>query len=162
IRFRDQQPVAGFHPIYGNNVQVVDGIEKAFPDIRLATKWKEQWSATEALDLVGHVEEGEIVVESGKRGEGTARPGTVRILERTPGGPRVEAAAPGAPGLFALRGSSPPPRVPPDERRVKCSRARPPFPATRAPAGKHTIDWIERVPGGRLSRFAPVLFLLIA
>jgi hypothetical protein len=162
IRFRDQQPVAGFHPIYGNNVQVVDGIEKAFPDIRLAQKWKEQWSATEALDLVGHLDEGEIVVESGKRGEGTARPGTVKILERTPERLRLEADAPDATWLFVLRGFFTYRTVLLDGKPVECFPAQLAFSAIRMPAGKHRVEWIERVPGGRLSRFGPVLFILIA
>ena len=162
IRFRDQQPVAGYHPIYGNNVQIVDGIEKAFPDIRLVQKWKEQWSATEALDLVGHVDEGEIVIESGKRGEGTARPGTVRVLERTPERLRLEADAPDATWLFVLRGFFTYRTVLLDGKPVECFPAQLAFSAIRMPAGKHLVEWIERVPGGRVSRFGPVLFLLIA
>jgi hypothetical protein len=31
------------------------------------------------------------------------------------------------------------------------------FTAVPIPAGRHSIDWQERVPGGRWSRFGPVL-----
>ena len=32
--------MTGYHPVYGNSIQIVDEIAKAYPDIRLAEKWR--------------------------------------------------------------------------------------------------------------------------
>jgi hypothetical protein len=160
IRFRDQKPVDGYQPIYGNDVQIVDGLDKTLPDIRLATKWREQWSATEALELLGHIEDGEIIVESGKRGEGSARPGTVRVLQRTPERLRLATDSLDPGWLFVLRGFFTYRTVLLDGKPVEVFPAQLAFSAIRVPSGRHTVEWIERVPGGRLSRWGPVLFVL--
>ena len=162
IRFRDQVPLTGYHPVYGNSIQIVDEIDKAYPDIRLVEKWREQWSATEALSLLGNLKDGEIVVESGKRGEGSARPGTVKVLERTPERLVVDAVAPDPAWLFVLRGYWTYRTVLLDGRKVETFPAQLAFSAVRVPAGKHRIEWRENVPGGWLSRWGPILFLFAA
>jgi hypothetical protein len=162
IRFRDQEPLAGYHPVYGNMIQIVDEIDKAYPDIRLVEKWREQWSATEALSLLGNLKDGEIVVESGKRGEGAARPGTVRVKERSPERLLLETEAPDPAWLFVLRGFTTYRTILLDGRKVECFPAQLAFSSIRVPAGRHTIEWRENVPGGRVSRWGPVLFLLAA
>jgi hypothetical protein len=86
----------------------------------------------------------------------------VKILERTPERLRLEADAPDATWLFVLRGFFTYRTVLLDGKPVECFPAQLAFSAIRMPAGKHRVEWIERVPGGRLSRFGPVLFILIA
>jgi hypothetical protein len=105
---------------------------------------------------------GEIVIESGSRTAGTARPGNLRILEKTPERLRVVAEAPDPTWLFLLRDYFGHRTVLMDGSPVEDAPAQLAFSAVRVPAGRHTIDWKETVPGGRISRWGPVLFVLAA
>jgi hypothetical protein len=102
------------------------------------------------------------VIESGSQTGGSARPGSLRILEKTPERLRVEAEAPDPTWLFVLRDYFSYRTVLLDGNPVEDAPAQLAFSAVRVPAGRHTIDWRETVPGGQVSRWGPVLFVLLA
>ncbi len=102
------------------------------------------------------------MIESGSQTAGSARPGSLRVLEKTPERLRVEAEAPDPTWLFVLRDYFGYRTVLLDGNPVEDAPAQLAFSAVRVPAGRHTIDWRETVPGGRVSRWGPVLFLLAA
>ena len=161
-RLRDQKPLAGYHRIRGNGLVDWDEQEAAFPDVRLVRRWREETGALAALSTLPLLNAGEIVIESGSRTAGTARPGSLRILEKTPERLRVEAEAPDPTWLFVLRDYFGHRTVLLDGNPVEDAPAQLAFSAVRVPAGRHTIDWRETVPGGRISRWGPVLFVLAA
>ena len=102
----------------------------------------------------------EIVVESGSRAAGTARPGQVSILEKTPERLSLETVAPDATWLFVLRGYWSGRTVLVDGKESEDAPAQLAFSAVRVPAGRHRIEWREEVPGWKISRFGPVLSAL--
>ncbi len=161
-RLRDQEPLAGYHRIRGDALMDWDEHEAPFPDVRLVEKWREETGALPALSSLPLLKAGEIVIESGSRSAGTARPGTLRVLEKTPERLVVEAEAPDPTWLFVLRDYFGHRTVLVDGNPVEDAPAQLAFSAVRVPAGRHTIDWTETVPGGRISRWGPVLFLLSA
>jgi hypothetical protein len=161
-RLRDQKPLAGYHRIRGDAVVDWDEHEAAFPDVRLVEKWREETGALSALSSLPLLKAGEIVIESGSRTDGTARPGRLRILEKSPERLRVEAEVPDPTWLFVLRDYFGYRTVLLDGNPVEDAPAQLAFSAIRVPAGRHTIDWRETVPGGRISRWGPVLFVLAA
>ncbi len=104
IRFRDQEPLPGYHPVRTDGLMDWDEHENPFPDIRLLTSWREESGALPALSAVPTQTAGQIVIESGATRLGAARPGRLRILEKSPERLRIEAEAPDPTWLFALRG----------------------------------------------------------
>lgn len=162
IRFRDQLPLAGFHRVGGDGLMDWDEHERAYPDIRLLTSWREETGALAAAHGLPLLTGGQIMIESGARGLGTARPGRLQILEKSPERLRLVADAPDPTWLFVLRGFWNHRRVLLDGRPVEDFPAQLAFSAARVPAGRHTIEWKELVPGGSVSVWGPVLFVLAA
>ena len=161
-RLRDQKPLAGYRRIRGDALLDWDEHEAPFPDVRLVERWREETGALPALSSLPLLKPGEIVIESGSQAAGSARPGSLRILEKSPERLRVEAAAPDPTWLFVLRDYFSYRTVLLDGNPVEDAPAQLAFSAVRVPAGRHTIDWREVVPGGGVSRWGPVLFVLFA
>jgi hypothetical protein len=161
VRYRDQLPLPGYRPFGGNAVQAWDSLDEALPDIRLVERWHERAGAGEAMELLPRLAAGEVVLETGRNADGAARPGRLRILERSPERLALETEAPDPTWLFVLRGYWSYRTVRLDGREVATSPAQLAFSALPVPAGKHRVDWQEDVPGGSVSRWGPVLFLLV-
>jgi hypothetical protein len=161
IRFRDQTPVPGYHPIGGDSLQVWDEHVRAFPDIRLLGGWLEAEGALPALHSISQLRAGEAVVESGAARRGAARPGQWRVLERTPERLVVDVEALDPGWLFVLRAWWPYRSVRVDGRPVEAVPAQLAFSAVPISAGRHRVEWDERLPGFELSRLGPILFGMI-
>ncbi|HKF44394.1 MAG TPA: hypothetical protein VKG01_14930 [Thermoanaerobaculia bacterium] len=162
VRYRDQLELPGYRPFGGNAVQGWDVLDSALPDIRLVERWHERPGPAEAMELLGKLPAGEIVLESGRSADGSARPGTLKILERSPERLRLETRSPDPIWLFVLRGFWPHRTVKLDGREAPVFASQLAFSAMVVPAGTHRIDWRERVPGGAFSMWGPVLYLLLA
>lgn len=162
VRYRDQQALGGYRPIRSFGLQEWDEHRAAFPDIRLLETWREEPNLLAAANSVPRLAEGEVVIEGDASRRGRARPGTVRIIEKTPERLRLELSAPDPTWLFVLRGYWIHRWVALDGREVEPAPAQIAFSAVRVPAGTHRLEWEERVPGGRVSRWGPVLFGAIA
>ena len=160
FRFRDQDPLPGFHRIGGSQLEDWDENPNALPDIRLVLGWVEEPGAVEALSQISRLKRGQIVVETGQKGQGDSPPGTVRILENLPERLRVETDAPAATWLFVLRGFWHHRTVRVDGNEVDVFPAQLAFSAIPVPAGKHTVDWQEHFPGWSVSRAGPMLYVL--
>jgi hypothetical protein len=160
IRFRDQEPLPGYRRFHGDALMDWDEHQRAFPDIRLAAKWREESGAVAALNALPRLGDGEIVVESGSSTAGSARPGRLRVLEKTPERVRLEAFAPDPTWLFLLRGHWSHRTVLLDGAVTEDVPAQLAFSAVRVPAGQHRIDWKEEFPGWSISRFGPLLSVL--
>lgn len=160
IRFRDQAPLPGYHRFGGDAIMEWDEHEQAYPDIRLLEKWREETGAVEALNLLPALKGGEIVLESGSRAEGSARPGRLRVLEKTPERLSLETAAPDVTWLFVLRGYWSYRTVLVDGNPAEDVPAQLAFSAVRVPAGRHRIEWKEELPGWPASGLGPAIFLL--
>src|SRR5262249_49766335 len=133
-----------------------------YPAIRLLTSWREESTGLLAVNDVPRLAPGQIVIESGARTLGIARPGRLRILEDSPERLRVVAQAPDPPWLFAVRRFWNHRTVLLDGRPTDDLPAQLAFSAVRVPAGQHTIEWTELVPGASVTRWGPVLFGLAA
>ena len=162
IRFRDQEPLPGYHRVRGDAMMNWDEHENAYPDIRLLTSWREEEGAVAALKVLPSLAAGQVVIESEATGLRTARPGRLRILEKSPERLRIEAEAPDPTWLFVLRGYWNYRAVLVDGRPVEYAPAQLAFSAVRVPAGRHTIEWTELVPGLSVSRWGPALFVVAA
>ena len=162
VRFRDQLPLPGFHRVRGDALMDWDEHERAYPDVRLLTSWLEEAGGLPALRAVPQLGPGQIVIESGVRKFGTARPGHLRIFEKSPERLRLEAQVPDSTWLFVVRGYWSHRKVLLDGRPAEDFPAQLAFSAVWIPAGQHTIEWTELVPGGSVSRWGPVLFGLSA
>jgi len=161
IRYRDQAPVTGYRPVGGDPVRAWDELPEALPDIRLVERWREEAGSLEALKDLPALRLGEIVVEAEKSASGTARGGSVRVLERQPERLRLETRSPDPTWLFVLRDFWNWRTVTMDGKETEVYPAQLAFSAVRIPAGVHQVDWRERFPGLAVSGFGPVLFLLI-
>jgi hypothetical protein len=160
VRFRDQEPLSGYHVVRAEGLMDWDEHESPYPDIRLLTTWREEAAGISALKTMRVLTTGQVVVESGATGLRTARPGLLRILERSPERLRMEAVTPDPTWLFVLRGYWSSRTILLDSLPVEDVPAQLAFSAVRVPAGRHTIEWTERVPGWTVSRWGPVLFAL--
>jgi hypothetical protein len=160
IRFRDQEPLPGYRRFRGNALIDWDEHERAFPDIRLAEKWREESGAVAALNVLPRLTDGEIVVESESSTAGFARPGRLRVLEKSPERVRLETLTPDPTWLFVLRGHWSHRTVLLDGAVTEDVPAQLAFSAVRVPAGRHRIEWNEEVPGWSVSRFGPLLSVL--
>ncbi len=159
VRARTQEPVAGYRRIGGDPVQDWDEQRPSYPDIRLATRWREEPGPVEALGRLSGMAPGEVVVETGHSAAGAARPGTVSVIEKRPGRVRLEYDAPDPTWLFVLRDFWPYRSVELDGRPIVVVPAYLAFSAVPVPAGHHSIDWREEVPGLALSAWGPVVFV---
>jgi hypothetical protein len=162
IRFRDQKPLAGYRRVGGDALQDWDLLDAAEPDIRLATGWVEERGGLPALEVLPKLGSGQIVVETGRRLEGRARPGLLHVLRKDPERLMIETVSSDPSWLFVLRGFWHHRTVLLDGRPVEYVPAQLAFSAVPVPAGRHRIDWRERVPGGEISRWGPVAYLLFA
>lgn len=162
IRFRDQTEVPGFRPIGGDALQIWDEHPRAFPDIRLLEGWVETEGALPALHSVSQLHAGEVVIEGAANRRGTARPGRWTVLERAPERLVVQVEAPDPSWLFVLRAWWPYRSVRVDGQPVEVLPAQLAFSAVPIPAGRHRVEWDERLPGLEVSRWGPVLFGMIA
>jgi hypothetical protein len=162
IRYRDHEAVAGYRPIGGDALQIWDEHVRALPDVRLLEGWREVPGSLEALKTLSSLGEGEIAIESGAPKAGRARPGAVRILERSPEKLVAEIEAPDPTWLFVLRAYWPYRRILLDGKPVEAQPAQLAFSAVPVPAGRHRLVWQERLPGLRFSAWGPVLFGMIA
>jgi hypothetical protein len=160
IRSRGQPPVSSYRRVGGDGRTDWDAVAPAFPDIRLATSWREETGSLAALEAIRSLAPGELVVESGRRNRGTARPGRLEVAEKSPERLRLVADAPEATWLFVLRDFWRHRTVEIDGRPAETFPAYLAFTAVPVPPGRHRIDWRERVPGGRVSRFGPPLAAL--
>jgi hypothetical protein len=156
IRFRDQEPLPGYRPFAGDHLQLWDVHSGALPHVRLATGWREEASPVGSLAALPGTGDGEIVVETGSRGRATARGGTVVVIENRPASLRARVEAPDPTYLFVLRGFWPYRRVLVDGREVEAVPAQLAFSAVAIPAGRHTVEWREEVPGLEVSRLGPL------
>ncbi len=161
IRFRDQTPVPGYRPVGGDALQAWDEHVRAFPDIRLLEGWLEAPGALPALHAISQLRAGEVVVESGGQGRAAARPGQWHVLERAPERLVVDVEARDPTWLFVLRAWWPYRSIRVDGRSVEAVPAELAFSAVPIPAGRHRVEWEERLPGLEASRFGPPLFGMI-
>jgi hypothetical protein len=162
IRFRDQDPLPGYRPSGGDTLQEWDELPSALPAIRLVEAWREESSALAALNTVPRLTASEVVLETGRRVSGRARPGTLRVLGDRPETLLAEVNSPDPTWLFVLRGYWPYRTVEVDGRPVEAVPAQVAYSAIAVPAGRHTIEWNERVPGLEVSRWGPLLFAPLA
>jgi len=161
IRFRDQRPFAGFRPFGGDAFRFWDENPEALPDVRLAARWREVSGPVEALGALPRLAAEEIVVESGRRTDGRATPGRLRVLEKSPEKLVVESDSPDAAWLFVLRGDWSYRSVAIDGRPVATRPAQLAFTAAPVPPGRHRIEWREGFPGLEVSRWGPLAGALL-
>ncbi len=159
-RFRSQKPLSGYRPIGGDALQIFDEHERAFPDVRLAEAWSEEESSEAALAVLPRLGAGEIVIETRSQRRGAARPGILRMAERSPERLGLLTDCPDPAWLFVLRGFWTYRTVLVDGRWAEVFPAQLAFSAVSVPAGRHRIEWKEDIPGWRVSRLGPVLSAL--
>ena len=162
IRLRGQDPISGFRRFGGDPIQDWDEQDGALPDLRLATRWIEHPDAISALNGLGRAGGGDLVLETGRAATGSARPGRFRILEKSPERLRLEVEAADPTWLFVLRAFWSHRTVRVDGRAAETVPAYLALTAVAVPAGRHSIEWDENVPGGAWSRWGPVAAALIA
>ena len=161
FRFRDQDPLAGFRAFRGDALRVFDENPAASPPIRLLESWREEPGPVQALAALPRLAPGQVVIETGREGGGSAGPGSLRILERTPERLRLATQTPDPTWLFVLRGDWDYRSVRVDGRDAPVHTAQLAFSAVRIPAGAHRVEWREEAPGLEVSRWGPVAALLI-
>jgi hypothetical protein len=162
IRYRDQSSIDGYRRVGGDRLQDWDEFAAAFPDIRLVERWRETPGGLAALNGIGQLDAGEILVETGQTRRGSVPPGRLRILEKSPERLVLETNVAQATWLFVLRGYWTQRAILIDGVAVDALPAQLAFSAVPVPAGKHRIEWRELLPGASVSRWGPVLFLLFA
>ena len=160
IRYRDQPPLPGFRHFGGDAFRVWDVNPDALPDLRLLEQWREEPGALAALESLSGLAAGEVIVETDRRASGTARPGVLRVVEKSPERLILETSSPDPTWLFALRGYGEYRTIRVDGTKVEAVPAQLAFSAIPVPAGEHRIEWREEVPGLAISRWGPVLFAL--
>jgi hypothetical protein len=160
IRFRDQRPLPGYRRFGGDRIEDWDENETALPDVRLVTNWRERPGGLPALNAIGRLDPGQVVVETGRTGRGAVPAGEVRVLEKTAERLEIETRAPEASWLFVLRGYWPYRTVVVDGRAATVVPAQLAFSAVAVPRGVHRVVWRERLAGGAFSRWGPALFVL--
>jgi len=161
VRFRDQDPLAGFRPFRAGALRAFDENPAAQPPIRLLESWREAAGPVPALATLPRLAPGEVVIETGRDAAGSARPGRVRVLERAPDKLRLATSAPDPTWLFVLRGDWDYRSVRVDGRDVPVHSSQLAFSAVRIPAGEHRVEWREEAPGLDVSRWGPVAAALI-
>ena len=163
IRFPDQRPLPGYRRFDGDVLQDWDEHEAPLPAIRLVERWKTTAGGIPALNQMGLLDPGEILIETGRSdGGGTATGGGVRVVRDDPEQLVVETRSEEPTWLFVLRGFWAYRSIRLDGKPVEAFPAQIAFSAVPVPAGVHSIDWRERVPGVEASLWGPVLFVLSA
>ncbi len=158
IRFRDQPPLPGYQPVGGDRIQVWDEDSGALPSIRIPGRVRETPGPREALGAFTSLAADEVILETGRSGEGVPSAGTIRDLDDQPERLRFSIAAPAATWVFVLRGFWPYRTVRIDGERVDPVPAQLAFSALPVPGGQHRVDWSEDLPGAPASWAGPVLF----
>ncbi|HEY1435145.1 MAG TPA: hypothetical protein VGG65_07205 [Thermoanaerobaculia bacterium] len=161
VRHPAQPPLPGYHRFGGNGAQDWDEHERPFPDIRLATAWIEERGAVASAARIGQIPPGGLVIETGRHAQGHAAAGTVEVRRRTQANLEIETEAADPTWLFVLRAYWDYRRVRVDGRETETFPANVAFTAIPIPAGKHRVEWEERLPGWEISRYGPVLFLVL-
>ena len=156
LRFLDQRPLAGYREFGRDAFRAWDENPDALPDFRLATRWREATGPVDALRTLPGLAAGEIVVETGERRDGRARPGVVRVRERSPERLILETQSPDPTWLFVLRGDWSYRSVEIDGDAVDTKPAQLAFTAVPLRAGTHRVEWRERAPGLEISSYGPV------
>ena len=160
IRFPDQQPPPGFRPFGGTGFEAWDENARALPDVRLLGRWRE---ATDAVDALRQIPIGsEVTLETGRTSLGSAREGSLRVLEKTPEVLRAEVDVTEPTYLFVLRGYWSYHSVSVDGHPVSVIPAQLAFSAVAVPIGRHRIEWRETIPGIEGSRWGPALYGIVA
>src|SRR5262249_18844406 len=162
VRFRGQEPVPGYHSIGADSVCEWDEHVGAFPAIRLLEEWREESTPVDALRAIPGLPAGALVLETGRRFAGRAGGGQVRFLAQSPERLSLETSATDSGWLFVLREFWPWRHVLVDGREVAVVPAQLAFSAISVPAGIHRIEWTEEIPGFRVSRWGPILFVAVA
>lgn len=161
IRFPDQKELPGFRRSGGDILQAWDVLDSARPSIRLVRGWREEASPLAALTSLPGLGIDDVVLETGRRGFGRSRGGSVRVLSEQPERLVVETTAPDPTWLFVLRGYWPYRGVRLDGRPIDAVPAQVGFSAIPVPSGRHRVDWREEVPGLPVSRWGPAVFVLL-
>ena len=161
IRYRDQAALPGFRRFGGDALRDWDEDPDALVDVRLATRWREVTGPIDALRTLPGLPADEIVVETGSRREGRARPGTVRILEKSPERLVLETRTADPAWLFVLRGDWSYREVSIDGIPVETRPSQLAFAAAPVPSGSHRVEWREKAPGLEMARFGPVAGVLL-
>lgn len=162
IRYRDQTPLSGFRRFGGDGSQDWDELDGALPDIRTLDHWVEENDASKIPKMILGRSSDRVVVESDMEKSGDARPARVTIIEKSPERLAIETEGPDPTWLFVLRGFWSYREVRVDGRLTDVVPAQVGFSAVRIPAGRHRIQWREMLPGGSISLWGPVLFLVFA
>jgi hypothetical protein len=163
VRMNTQpDPVAGYRRFGGDRLQDWDEQRPAQPDIRLATAWREENGPLSALRRITAMRDGELLVETGRQASGAARPGAVRVLEKTANSLRLDCDSPDPTWLFVLRAFWPHRTVEIDGHPAEIVPAYLAFSAVAMPAGHHRVEWREEIPGLGISLAGPPLFALAA
>jgi hypothetical protein len=162
IRLRDQDPLPGYRTVGGDLLQEWDELPTALPAIRLLEGWREASTGLDALNILPRLAAPEVVLETGRRGSGRARPGTVRVLADRPETLLAEVNSPDPAWLFVLRGYWPYRTVEVDGRPVDSVPGQVAYSAIPVPSGRHMVVWRELVPGLEVSRWGPLLFVPLA
>lgn len=160
IRFRDQEPLAGYRRFGGDLVQSWDECALALPAVRLLDRWEETRGSIESFQGLIAGSAGPFL-DTGQRRSGRSSGGRVSVLEDYPERFRAEIQMQEPGWLFVLRAFWSYRDVLLDGRPVEVVPAQLAFSAVPIPSGRHRLEWQERVPGGTISRWGPVLFLLL-
>jgi hypothetical protein len=160
IRFRDQEPLAGYERFGGDLVQSWDECGLALPAVRLLDRWEETRGSIESFQGLIAGSAGPFL-DTGQRRSGRSSGGRVSVLEDSPERLRAEIQMQEPGWLFVLRAFWSYRDVLLDGRPVEVVPAQLAFSAVPIPSGRHRLEWQERVPGGTISRWGPVLFLLL-
>ncbi len=162
VRYADQRALPGYHRVGGDALYAWDENDRALPSIRLLERWQEAPDAASAFSSLRRASPGEIVLETGASKSGSARPGILRVREDTPERLRVDVQTPDPAWLFVLRQFWEYRAVRLDGQSVKPVPAHLAYCAVAIPAGRHSIEWDEELPGFAASRWGPALFALAA
>jgi hypothetical protein len=162
VRYRDAPPLPGFRRFGGDAFRDWDENPLASPDLRLLERWREEPDSVGSLRALGELSGGEVVVESGDRRSGAARPGAIRVVEKSPERLVVDVEASDPTWLFVLRGYWTHRRIRRDGIEAAAVPAQLAFSAVAVPAGRHRLEWEEEAPGLSASRWGPALFALAA
>ena len=161
VRFADQEPLPGFRRFGGNLLQSWDEAEAALPSVRLLHRWQETEGSVESLRGLMSAAAAGPFLDTGRRRPGVSTGGRVTLLENTPErlSAEVETSQPG--WLFVLRAFWSQRDVLLDNRPAEVVPAQLAFSAVAVSPGLHRLDWRERIPGWKVSRWGPVLSLLM-
>ncbi|HEX7253445.1 MAG TPA: hypothetical protein VF376_11230, partial [Thermoanaerobaculia bacterium] len=162
IRYREQIALPGYQRIAGDGMQDWDEQAGAYPDVRLLERWTEENDLRKIAPGILSQPSGEVVLETGLARSGKARPGQLRMLERSPERFVAETVCPDPTWLFVVRGFWDYRTVLIDGRPAEVVPAQIALSALSVPEGTHRVEWREGLPGGHVSRWGPMLFVLIS